>query len=87
MPVKHELQWKRSAAKELQAFEREVQQRILLAVESLGKEPMPRGVRKLKGSRHTYRIRIGKHRAVYSVDSDNKVVTVLAVRHRSDAYR
>jgi mRNA interferase RelE/StbE len=87
VPIKHELLWKRSATKELQAFEGVVKQRILSAVESLAEDPLPHGVRKLKGSRYTYRIRVGEYRAVYSIDSDRKVVTVLAVRHRSDAYK
>jgi mRNA interferase RelE/StbE len=33
-----------------------------------------------------YRIRVGEYRIVYEVDDGEKLVDVMAVRHRQDAY-
>jgi len=40
-----------------------------------------------KGSHDLWRLRVGAYRVVYSVDDQQKVVDVVAIRHRRDAYR
>jgi len=39
------------------------------------------------GGERTYRLRVGVHRVIYQVDDAARVVTVVTVRHRKDAYR
>ena len=77
----------RSARRELEGFPRSVVTRVLPRIESLGVSPRPAGCRKLQGTGALYRIRIGDYRVIYSVDDEKRVVDVVAVRHRSDAYR
>ena len=77
----------RSARKELENLENRLAIRILNRIEKLGAEPRPGGVRKLRGSTNLWRLRVGDYRIVYSVDDDGRLVDVVAVRHRSDAYR
>ena len=77
----------RSARKELENLEDRLAIRILNRIEKLGAEPRPGGVRKLRGSTNLWRLRVGDYRIVYSVDDDGRLVDVVAVRHRSDAYR
>jgi mRNA interferase RelE/StbE len=77
----------RSARRELEGFPRSVVTRVLPRIESLGVSPRPAGCRKLQGTGGLYRIRIGDYRLIYSVDDEKRVVDVVAVRHRSDAYR
>ena len=77
----------RSARRELEGFPRSVVTRVVTRIESLGISPRPAGYRKLQGTGALYRIRIGDYRVVYSVDDEKRVVDVVAVRHRSDAYR
>lgn len=62
-------------------------QRILEALRALADAPRPRGCVALRGSVAAYRIRLGDYRALYDVDDAAKIVTVLAVKHRREAYR
>jgi mRNA-degrading endonuclease RelE of RelBE toxin-antitoxin system len=44
-------------------------------------------VRQVVGGERTYRLRVGVHRVIYQVDDVARVVTVVCMRHRKDAYR
>jgi len=52
--------------------------RIFAKIEDLARDPRPEGCRKLAGTGATWRIRVG---------DDARVVDIIAVRHRRDAYR
>ena len=82
----YSIAWKRSAAQELKRLPKEIVERILQAVERLSTEPYPSGVRKLVGSEHTYRIRIGDYRITYSVTASALVIEIIRVGHRRDVY-
>ena len=77
----------RSARRELEALDRTVVARILSRIEGLAQEPRPPGARKLRGEQQLWRIRVGDYRVVYSVDYRQRVVDVVRVRHRREAYR
>ena len=79
-------EWKRSAAQELKKLPREVVGRIMKAVEQLATEPYPSGVRKLVGAEHTYRIRVGNYRIIYSVMASALIIEIIRVGHRGDIY-
>ena len=83
----YEITFARSARKELQALPSTVAQRILTKVESLAEEPRPAGCRKLRGPANLWRLRVGEYRVVYDIDDDNRIIDIVIVRHRSDAYR
>jgi mRNA interferase RelE/StbE len=83
----YSIEWKRSAVKELRRLPKEVVARVLVAVEGLRINPFPADVRKLSGAEHTYRIREGSYRVVYSVYTSRLVVEVIRVGHRKDVYR
>lgn len=83
----YQIEWKRSALSELKQVDRQAVARIVSAVESLSSTPFPSGVRKLQGSRHTYRIRVGDYRVIYEVVQSHLLILILRVRHRKDAYR
>jgi mRNA interferase RelE/StbE len=61
--------------------------RIVAAVEALAQEPLPNGSEKLSGSEHTYRIRVGDYRVIYTVLTEFRIVEVQRARHRKDVYR
>jgi len=82
----YKVEWKRSAAKELRDLPKAVIARILNAVEQLSTNPYPAGVRKLVGSEHTYRIRVGDYRVLYTVTSSSLIVEVIRVGDRKDIY-
>ena len=77
----------RSAGKELEDLDRKLAMRILQRIEGLATQPRPPGVRKLRGAVSLWRLRVGDYRVIYSVDDSILVVDIIAVRHRSDAYR
>jgi len=77
----------RSARKELQNLDPQVTRRIFKQVEVLVTDPRPSGVVKLEGATDLWRIRVGQWRVVYRVSDRERLVDVIAVRHRSDAYR
>jgi mRNA interferase RelE/StbE len=77
----------RSARKELERLEQPLAFRILRRIEALALTPRPDGCRKLQGATNLWRIRVGDYRVLYALDDIQKIVDVIAVRHRSDAYR
>ncbi len=77
----------RSARKELVALPAKLAQRVLTNIEGLQRDPRPPGCKKLEGSVNLWRIRIGHYRVLYAIDDEHRIVDVIAVRHRRDAYR
>jgi mRNA interferase RelE/StbE len=77
----------RSARKELQNLDPQVARRILKQVEALVTKPRPSGVVKLEGAADLWRIRVGEWRVVFRISDRDRLVDVIAVRHRSDVYR
>ena len=82
----YKVDWKRSAVKELRDLPKDAVERILKAVEHLSGNPHPIGARKLVGSEHTYRIREGNYRVLYTVTASSMVVQIVRVGHRKDVY-
>ncbi|MFN0196557.1 MAG: type II toxin-antitoxin system RelE family toxin [Planctomycetaceae bacterium] len=78
--------FKSSADKSLRAFPESMQRRIATAAEALGSNPRPRGSLKLKGEDRFWRIRVGNHRIIYTIQDDILTVLVVRVAHRRDAY-
>jgi mRNA interferase RelE/StbE len=85
--VTYQIEWKPSALHELKRLDRQMIGRIIKGVESLSTNPFPPGIKKLHGSEHTYRLRIGDYRVIYEVFTSHLVVEVVRVRHRKDVYR
>ena len=76
----------RSARKELEGLERAILARIWPRIEHLSAEPRPAGCVKLVGMRSLWRIRVGEYRVIYALDDKQRIVDVIAVRHRREAY-
>jgi mRNA interferase RelE/StbE len=83
----YQIEWKKSALRELKRIDRNVVPRIVAAIESLSSQPLPDGVRKLQGSQRTYRLRVGTYRVIYELFESRLLVEIVRVRHRKDAYR
>lgn len=77
----------RSARRELELLDAAIVNRIFPRIESLSRRPRPSNYVKLRGTRNLWRIRIGSYRVIYAIDDDNKLIDIVAVRHRRDAYR
>jgi mRNA interferase RelE/StbE len=81
------IEFTRSALKDLRALDRQWVPRIITVIENLAHDPVPLACKKLAGSDHTYRIRIGDYRVVYEFHHTRLVVSIIRVRHRRDVYR
>lgn len=82
----YKVEWKRSAVKELRHLPKQVVVRMLEAIEHLANDAYPSGARKLAGSEHSYRIRVGDYRIVYNVLSLTFVIEIIRVGHRKNIY-
>jgi len=60
---------------------------VLRRIEALGENPRPPGCLKLTGAEDLWRIRIGDYRVLFDIQDEKLLVDILAIRHRSDAYR
>jgi mRNA interferase RelE/StbE len=81
------IDWKRSAERDLRGIDRAQVPRIIAAAERLARNPTPPGSRKLVGSEHIYRIRIGDYRVIYEYGATPGAICIFHVRHRREAYR
>jgi len=75
---------KPAAERELKKLERDIQQRILRALEALADNPFPQGCKRLAGLK-LYRVRVGDYRIIYL--AEQRQITVAKVAHRRDVYR
>jgi mRNA interferase RelE/StbE len=77
---------KRKAQRQLDKSRQEDRQRIIGAIFELADAPRPRRSRRLRG-RPGHRLRVGDYKAIYVVDDEERVVTILQVGHRREDYR
>jgi mRNA interferase RelE/StbE len=77
----------RAVENEVEKLPEMVRRRVAAVIDSLESNPRPRGALKLKGSESSYRIRVGQYRILYTIDDDSRIVQVIRVRHRKDAYQ
>ena len=79
---------KASAAKELEALPTlKDRQRATTIVRGLAANPRPHGSLKLAGTTDAYRIRFGSYRILYTVSDRVRIVAVIKISHRREAYR
>lgn len=82
----YSIQILRSAQKQLSKINRQDQDRIISAIESLTHNPRPDGCIKLSG-RPAWRIRIGLFRVIYEIQDAKLIVLVVKIGHRREIYR
>ena len=82
MPYK--VEFTPGARRNLSRLPRQDLARLEPSIESLGDDPRPSGVRKLRGQVHTWRIRIGPFRVIYDIDDELALVLVLRVLRRTE---
>jgi mRNA interferase RelE/StbE len=85
--VSYKIIWKKSAVKELKSIPKKNISQILSEVEILENNPYPHGVKKISGSDHTYRIRIGDYRVIYSILNKILTIEIIRVGHRKEVYK
>jgi len=61
-------------------------QRVHEAIEQLSQNPRPIGVKKLRGETDFYRIRVGDYRILYQINDSAKLVRIMRIMPRENAY-
>ena len=77
----------RSAEKDLRKLALDMRSRVADALRSLANDPRPVGSRKLAGTKHDWRIRVGEYRIINEIADAAKAVRIYRVRHRREVYR
>jgi mRNA interferase RelE/StbE len=83
----HEVYLEHAAEKDLKKLPGEIFQRIIIHIKNLAETPRPSGCRKITGTKNDWRIRVGDYRIIYEVDDHVRVVKVMRIRDRREAYR
>lgn len=82
----YHIEFKPSAKKELAQLPRDTGENVVRAIASLAKNPRPHGYKKLTGSQHSYRIRVGDYRVVYSLFEQQLIIEIVKIGNRKDVY-
>jgi len=77
----------RGAEKDLSRLAPEIFERVVEAIRGLKEVSRPAGSKKLTGSPHSWRIRVGDYRIIYDIDDRENCIRILRVRHRREVYR
>ena len=76
-----------AAERELAKLPPAARQDVADAISALADDPRPPGVKKLTGSKSSYRIRIGDYRVLYTIADRVLLIVVVKVANRRDVYR
>ena len=77
---------KPSAKKELAQLPHEIGETVVREIAALAINPRPHGYKKLTGSQHSYRIRVGNYRVVYSLFEQKLIIEIIKIGNRKDVY-
>lgn len=78
----YRIEWRKSTKKDFRGIPVHDVQKIVSAVEALSDDPFPIFSKKLAGSAHAFRIRIGNYRVIYEVFSGVLVIEIVRVGNR-----
>lgn len=82
----YEVEFTKSAQKELKKLPPQISFHIAVAVNKLAKDPRKGKVRPMVGVK-SWRLKVGDYRVVYDIHDKKLVILIIRVRHRKDAYR
>jgi mRNA interferase RelE/StbE len=83
----YQITFRKKAGKELLRLSSQIVKKAAKSIDSLSKNPRPKGSKKLKVSdENMWRIRIGDYRVLYTIDDQVKIIDIRKVGHRKDIY-
>jgi mRNA interferase RelE/StbE len=85
--AEYAIQIARSAEKEIENLPANVLQRVTQKIDQLAVTPRTAGCVKLQAARNRWRIRVGNYRIIYAINDAQRLLDVIAVRHRREAYQ
>jgi mRNA interferase RelE/StbE len=75
-----------AAWRDIERLPRNIQERVVAAIEDLAFDPRPAAAHPLTGAGRAYTLRIGSYRAIYEVEHDAGQVVIYRVGNRRDIY-
>lgn len=76
-----------AAERDIKRLPRPIQIQIIRRIDKLADDPRPHGVEKITGSDHTYRVRSGDYRILYTINDRELLVLVVKIGDRKEVYR
>jgi mRNA interferase RelE/StbE len=76
-----------SAKRDMRRLDSSLQQRVAIRLQVLRNNPRPSGVKKSRDRENEWRIRVGDYRIIYEIDDDERLIVILRIKHRREAYR
>ncbi len=86
MPI-YQIQFTRTAKKELDALSDGMADRIVAAIGRLEQDTRGAGTKKLKAFGGRWRLQVGDFRVVYLINDEGRVIIISIIQHRRDVYR
>ena len=83
--AKYKIRIKNSVKKDISAFDKKANQRLIKTIENLQSNPY-KNAKKIIG-KEFYRIRVGKYRIVYEIIKKDFEILVYKIGHRKDIYK
>ena len=85
----YRIEFVRSARKEFVKLPKQIQSKVVSALELLATNPFSELIKfkKIKGAADLYRIRIGDYRIIYAIQNEVLKVVVIKIGHRKEVYR
>ena len=77
-------------SKEIKELPKAYRLKLSELVDTLSQNPIPFkkfDIRKLKGQKNRYRVRLGEFRLIYEVDKDEKLILILKIERRNRVYK
>ena len=72
----------RRVQRELDALSQVDYRRVLAVIRALSADPRPHGAAQLEND--IYRVRVGRYRIIYQIDTENRTVAIGGIRRRSE---
>jgi mRNA interferase RelE/StbE len=71
----------------LQSVNQQIFDRLSSKIKELAVNPQPRGTKKVLSEEGVFRIRVGMHRILYSLEDNNHVLLIVNIDKRSRVYK
>ena len=81
----YDIEFSKTAEKQLEKLEKNVQKRIISTLERIRVRPYPH-VKKLVGRKY-FRLRVGDFRVILDIKEKKLLILVLEIGHRSNIYK
>ncbi|MHA1409143.1 MAG: type II toxin-antitoxin system RelE family toxin [Candidatus Odinarchaeia archaeon] len=85
--MKYEILFSKQAVNLIKSLEKGYKIKLREVFATLGNNPFDYPYKKIKGEASLYRIRIGKYRILYEVDSNHKLIKIIKIDKRKTVYK